>query len=555
MLLIMKKYKLVYVAIALLGLAISCKKQLDVKNPNQPTPESAKTESGIIALSQGGIYFNGLGAGSLKYGGFNGSFWNDPVSYHDLMGDVIGVEAANQYINQWSCPDWVIIDNGTKILDPNSPNKQILTLRQINVNANASDNPFYYEWGYMYALIGSCNNILNLVDDISFNGDANTKKSTIKAWAYWWKGYAYSRIGSFYYAGIINDNPAGTNGNYVTKEKIITEANDNFDKCITALGTATNTGDYTAVLGKIIPDFFQVGLGKVPSVAEWKRNINTMKARNILVNTPSATMTAAQWTSIQTLTADGIKVSDNIFTGRSNENADFMSASSGTTAALSVGSEPGYRVSERLINDFKSGDKRLANNFKKKSSPWVGNTDRGNVFNTSWDLIDGGAGLPGVAVMGTRSVGKYELHIAADYEENQLMLAEAKIYSNDINGGLALIDEVRKFQGAGLAAVSGTGLTLVQAKEELRKERRIALAFRALSFYDARRWGVINDVSNGGGRTGVTVLSTTGPNGSIVVNTNASINYNYLDYWDVPDNELVYNPAAAGSAVTRNPKN
>ena len=68
--------------IALLVLAISCKKQLDVKNPNQPTPETAKTESGIIALSQGGVYFNGLGAGSLKYLGFNGSFWNDPVSYH-----------------------------------------------------------------------------------------------------------------------------------------------------------------------------------------------------------------------------------------------------------------------------------------------------------------------------------------------------------------------------------------------------------------------------------------------------------------------------------------
>ena len=93
----MKKYKLLFLTVALIGIIYSCKKQLDVKNPNQPTPESAKTESGIIALAQGGIYFNGLGSGSLKYGGFNGSFWNDPVSYHDLMGDVIGVEAANQY--------------------------------------------------------------------------------------------------------------------------------------------------------------------------------------------------------------------------------------------------------------------------------------------------------------------------------------------------------------------------------------------------------------------------------------------------------------------------
>jgi hypothetical protein len=38
------------------------------------------------------------------------------------------------------------------------------------------------------------------------------------------------------------------------------------------------------------------------------------------------------------------------------------------------------------------------------------------------------------------------------------------------------------------------------------------------------------------------------------VNTKAKIVYGYLDYWDVPDNELAYNPAAAGSAPTKNPK-
>ena len=40
-----------------------------------------------------------------------------------------------------------------------------------------------------------------------------------------------------------------------------------------------------------------------------------------------------------------------------------------------------------------------------------------------------------------------------------------------------------------------------------------------------------------------------------VVSTNATIDYNYLDYWDVPDNELAYNPAAAGSAPIVNPRN
>jgi hypothetical protein len=122
------------------------------------------------------------------------------------------------------------------------------------------------------------------------------------------------------------------------------------------------------------------------------------------------------------------------------------------------------------------------------------------------------------------------------------MKAEAKIYTNDIAGGLASIDAVRTFQGAGLAPLAG--LTQAQALEELRKERRVGLVFRALSFYDARRWGVITE-----GRKGAVVVDKTGK-----VNTNATINYNFLDYWDVPDNELAYNPATANSAPTKNPK-
>ena len=87
-------------------------------------------------------------------------------------------------------------------------------------------------------------------------------------------------------------------------------------------------------------------------------------------------------------------------------------------------------------------------------------------------------------------------------ELNELMKAEAKIYGGDIEGGLALIDAVRTYQGAGLAAVAGStpALTAEQAKEELRRERRTGLVFRALSFYDARRWGITD--KGGPGRTG-----------------------------------------------------
>lgn len=545
----MKQIKIGLIFFALIGVVFSCKKQLDIKNPNQPTPETATTESGIIAFAQGGVYVNGFS--SLKYGGFFGTFWNDVIGYHELMGDIFGVEAANQHINQFSCPNWVILDDGTKVLNPNSPKKQIDGLRQFNTNANASDNPFYYEWAYMYSMNKGCNRVLSLVDNVEFSGDAATKAAVLKAWAYFWKGYAYSRIGSFYYAGIINDDVEnGTNNTYVTKEAMIAEANANFDKAATALGGLTNNADYSDVLGKLIPQYFQVGKGGVIPPDMWKRNINTMKARNLLVNTTTASMSSAQWGEILSLVNDGIKEDDLVFTGRSNDNGDFFSPTGGTVSALSVGAEPGYRMSERLIQDFRTGDKRLENNYEMRSAPWIGNADRGNVFNTRWDLLDGGKGLSGVVVLGTQTAGDYELYIAGTYEENELMKAEALINTNDIAGGLTVLDNIRDYQGAGLAPVSGVITALLDAKEELRSERRVALVYRGLSFYDARRWGVIDDVDGGGtGRTKCIVVDAGGN-----LNTNATINYGFLDYWDVPDNELAYNPPGDGSAPVKNPK-
>jgi hypothetical protein len=221
-----------------------------------------------------------------------------------------------------------------------------------------------------------------------------------------------------------------------------------------------------------------------------------------------------------------------------------------------TGTNNTYKITERFVQDFKGGelttDKRFTNNIKKRSAPYIGETSRGNGFFTRWELINRGA-TPGDATViqwANQNAGGYELFLASSYEENALMRAEALIHTGSLDPGLALIDAVRTYQGAGLAAVSGTGLTDAQAKEELRKERRIGLAFRAVAYYDARRWGVLDPISQGGGRTGAVALSRTG-----VVNTNATIEYNFLDYWDVPDNEIAYNPPADGSAPIKNPKN
>ena len=544
--------QIIIILLVITGSIVSCKKQLEVGNPNVPTIDKANTESGIIALTQGGTYINGFQQGTEDvtgnyYDGVSGHFWSGAIGFEEIMADVIGAEAANQFLNQLGVPNYVILDNGTKILNPNSPKEQIAFVREVNTNANLGQNFEYHEWAYMYGLNKSCNRILALVDQVSFMGNADVKKNAIKAWCYWWKGFAYARIGSIYYAGLINDADQGTNGDYVTKEQMIDASNANLDKAAAILQAITGGGDYQEIIGKIIPSIFQVGKGGVPTPQMWLRNINTLKARNILVNTPLASMSSAQWASILTLVNDGIQVTDNVFTGRSS--ADFLTSGTASIKATSDSAGGGtYKISERLIQEYKLGDKRLANNFLKTTT-WIGNSDRGNVFNTRYALISGGRGLAGVTVLSNSNTGEYELYMAGTYEENELMKAEAKINSGDINGGLTFIDAVRTYQGAGLAAVSGTGLTLAQAQEEIRRERRVVLPFRGISFYDARRWGVINPIAQGGGRTGAVVVD-----GGGILSTNATIEYNFLDYWDVPDNELAYNPPAAGSAPVKNPK-
>lgn len=555
----MRKINIAIYTILLLSGIASCKKQLDVRNPNQPVPESATTEPGIIALAQGGVYRNGFV--NLKYSdGIYGFFWSGAIGFHELMGDVIQAEAANAYLNQIGAPDKVILDNGSTVLNPNAPNTQIALLRLINTNSNQGANPLFYEWAYMYALNNVCNSVLDIVEKVSFTGDSVTKKATIQAWAYWWKGFAYARVGSIYYAGLINNtpniaaiNPSGaTNADYVTKEAVIAESNKNFDKAATILTSITGATAYNSVLGKLIPSFNQVGKGGVLTPDMWKRSINTLKARNILVNTPVADMTAAQWNQIISLTGSGIKADDKVFTGRSNAAADFFAAGTGTVAskteAINAGGDT-YKLSERFVQEFKAGDKRFTNNIRLSSSPWIGNSDRGHVFNTRYTLVNRGTGLAGVKVYANTDLGGEELFLAGNFEENELMKAEALLYTNKVEEGLGFVDGVRTYQGAGLAAVSSTGLSLTQAKEELRRERRVALPFIGLSFYDARRLGIIDPIAKGGGRKGAVVITGTGG-----VNTNATIEYNYLDYWDVPDNELAYNPPASGSAPVKNPK-
>lgn len=519
----MKKYVLAF-TIGLL-VSTSCQDQLDVPNPNRPTPESARSEAGIIALAQGGVYAD-------KVGALLGNLGN----WHERMGDLV----CSPFVPyELYTPDKVTLDDNSILLSMNSDGQKGY-LRKTNIPGVG--NAFSAEWRRMYQIIGSMNAVLENVDPIPM---PEAKKRTVKAWAWFWQGFAYSRLGSLYYAGIITDRFNTVNNKYVTKREILAEAEVNFYKADTTLSTLAGNADYEDVMEVMIPSICQVGKGFPLSTDEWVRNINTLRSRNLLVNTPVTQMTIARWDSVLAFASNGILASDRTFTARTDALAGIL-GTNGFVAAQCIGAASngggGNKISERFIQDFKPGDRRFSNNFDLIPA-WIGAGDDGTSFNTRYLLVNKGKGIAGTLVYVNRDAGAQELYIVGTYEENTLMLAEANIYKGNIDAGLAKIDELRTYQGAGLPAVAGSGLTPDQAKEELRRERRVALAFRGLSFYDARRWGVLQN-----GRTGCVVVGFDG-----VVSVSARIDYGFLDYWDVPVEEFFYNPPSPDSAPIANP--
>jgi hypothetical protein len=558
----MKKNKFVsLVLVAAIGLATTtgCKKELAVGNPNAPTLEGNVTnESGLVSLAQGGVYTNGFVNGD---GWLGDSYFSLIYGYSELLADNVGAEASNNQVTTIAVPDYIILDDGTKLTNT-SPTVSIIRAYNNRASTGAGNNAIYNQWLNMYALNNACNLILSQVDKITFTGDATSRANTFKAWAYWWKGYAYASIGSMYYSGLIDDTLYATSNHYVLHDAIIDQSNTYFNKAAETLKAITSASDYSEVLGELIPAFCQVGNGGVLTTDMWIRNINTMLARNILVNklspfvkgnlsatiskSSTSAMTTADWNEVLTLATAGIKKGDLVFTGRSTTANGFLSANGGCAAANTVGPNNSnlFKISERFIQSFKSGDKRLTNNFNT-------NTTFKNDYNlaTRYSMVDGGNGVTGVYVYGNRTVGEQEVFIAGSYEENALMLAEANIRLGNVETGLGYIDAVRSYLGAGVAAVAGTGLTQTKAMQELVTERRVALVFRGLSFYDARRWGWTYDISVGGGIYGVNIYSPSAGK----LNTNATESCNFMDYWDVPADETVLNPPGSGSAATQNP--
>ncbi|GAA4740595.1 RagB/SusD family nutrient uptake outer membrane protein [Flavisolibacter ginsenosidimutans] len=533
----------------LIFLAAACKKSsLELTNPNAPTPDlSLTTEAGLQAFSLGVL--QRMSAFVPNEGQAN-IYFIGAMAIHSALGDEVFQPYGNFSIRWVNQPLKITLPSGQVVVNPNGVDQKT-QLQGFNSRDAGELNSFLYEWSACYYIITQCNQLLKSLNDpaLSLSGDAATKKNTFKAWALWWKGYAYSRIGSQYLAAVINNEVGMTNNNFVAHDAVVQEGNRILNDCLTTLNDIQPNADYVSTMKAIVAAFDDNQNIVTPDM--WKRQIYTIQARNLLVNKKLRDMTAADWQQILTLAAKGIQASDNIFKFGMDPNAVNDVSAGGYHPYAFIGDAVQYTfVSERLIQDFKPGDKRFTQNFTQFSVPKVNIRGRGLQLGTRWQPIAIEAGGRYAT-----SANKGFVPWACSYEENELMKAEAFIKTGSVQQGLQIVDAIRDYQGAGLAHVANTGLSATQAYEELRRERRIALFLWGTAWYDARRWGVTEPASQGGGRAGAIVLvpgDLLSPPQAAPAAVPCFIDYSYMDYWDVPQNEIDFNVPSGTSVRVKN---
>jgi hypothetical protein len=562
----MSRYKILFLSFLILIYGTGCKKQLNVGNPNSPTiPQNVTNQGSLAQLGQGAVYVDGF-QNVNAYNWLGSSYFSLNYGYAELLADLVGSTDANENVNIINLPSYAILDDATKT-PVNEPQVQLLRTANTRAETAAGYNALYYEWEDMYLLNGSCNTFLATIPTIkSLSADA---VSTMEAWAYFWKGYAYSVIGSQYTAGLIVNTAGATNGNYLIKDSIIAESNYYLNLAATTLGGISGgSADYASVMGQLIPGAFQgTTHGAPPTPAAFVRATNTLLARNILVNKLSPfvngtlggsiskasipAMASTDWQTVLTLTTNGIQQGDNVFIATSSGVNSFYGQGNGNITLMLGGqnSNTVFQPGLRLTQNYNSGDQRLALDFTATAA----DTFYNDLFSTVYSMISGSNGSATVYNYSDADPGAYETFIAGSFEENTLMQAEANIMLSNTETGLSLIDAERTYQGAGVAPVAGTGLTQTQAYNQLVRERRVALFGRGLSFYDSRRWGWSYDIAQGGGSYGNMLLYQPAT-GHSVMNTNVTLDYNFMDYWDIPADEVILNPPSAATAkVVTNP--
>lgn len=541
----------------------ACKKAvLQLPNPNAPTPNASLiTEGGIDAFAMG-IYEKFI---AYEAGDGDLNFFQLQWMIESNMGD----ENFSPYSN-WGGRYPMNVASITLpapynnvINNPSGYATQLDILQAENTRTAGDGNAIQWEWDVFYYINAQANTLLGALNNSSLvlSGDAATKKKLLQAWAYYWKGYSYSKLGSMYIAALIDDSPDSTNNgltsnDYVPNSAILADAANNFNQALSLFTSITEDADYDATFEAIVPTFNENT--QVITPAMWVRQINTYLARNYIANIKVANMTTNGWDSVMNYCNAGMQQGDytlewGMTPGDVNDlsNPAQVGEEFHPYEMVNVNTALSF-VSERLIQDFQPGDNRFTKNFGPYPGGAVVNVrSRGIQFGTRYipTYIENGGSFATNVQMGY-------CPIAPTYEENALTLAEADIYLGNISTGLSLIDQVRTYQNAGLPPAASHGLTLDSAVAQLHSERRIGLYDRGVAWYDARRWGITGPVANGGGRANAnvlvpgTIINPTSPPPATILP--CFINYNFTDYWDVPANELDFNPASASSAPVAN---
>src|SRR5262249_39082175 len=158
-----KRRSILFVSASLLLLLVtSCKKQLDVKNPNDPTfGVNVTDEVGMTSYAKGVIYWNGFNYGDAWLGD---SYFSLPWGYHELMGDIIGGgQGSNNQTTTMGVPDKFQADPSnpaTVFVNPTPQAASIIRSFNNSGSTSAGNNALYYEWVNMYAILNGCNLIL-----------------------------------------------------------------------------------------------------------------------------------------------------------------------------------------------------------------------------------------------------------------------------------------------------------------------------------------------------------------------------------------------------------
>lgn len=488
--------------------AAACEDGLNVTNPNEPTPDVVTTEEGLKRVARG--IYNSPG------GFFEWIVWN----YHETMGDAVSVPWSNyNWSNMWFAAT-SITANGTTytpVASSTTGRTQSEWVEFVNDRQN-SQGAVEYEWISMYGINAEANLMLQSLDNgISWVGaPANhaTKEAGYRAWAHFWKGYAYHRIGLMYEQGLIIDDYGTTNRDYKTPDEMLAEAQAQFDLAL------ANSAGIDLIIDDLQPSIFDTDI----STASFRQAVYTLKARTLLSGSYRDELTNAEWTQIRDWAAQGLTSNDGTILVDSDEATFLATITARWRLATRIWANPTMRTMQAFHRN--PGDQRLA-----RFTNTVGNGNYLNRpvtqhVNTNWS-----AGPPYASANPGEAP---QLYVSA--EENELILAEAKLALGDIPGAAGHVNNARTLSGAGLAPV------LTVTLEDIRWERRAALFFRGLAFYDARRFKEILPVAQGGGVNGVWVLEyVAGRTPALQLDQNASIEFNYRPYWPIPDVETVFN--------------